>query len=146
MGSSKNREKDAHVWWSYVWHELKRQHADELAIKDRVGKFECSQGEDAMVKLSSLKANLSAQAIEIASLRQELLGRKLSYRTEVESLKEQLDLANRESLRLNSLIRTHRGDKETRRLCVICVKEAFLDDLDLLVTVRRSRTWQLEES
>lgn len=113
---SKGLEKDAHVWWSYVWHELKRQHLESANLSERrVHDDQQLSGADAdQMKISSLKASLSAQAIELASLRQELLGRKLSSKAEALSLREQADLSQREISRLNALIRTHGGDKEMR--------------------------------
>lgn len=122
LGSSavkdaKNRETNAHVWWSYVWHELKRQNSEYNVTKDS---FMCPDethhiaGDDSAVKIATLRASLSAQAVELASIRQELLGRKLSSKTEIASLKEQIDQLQRENVRLNAQIRTHRGDKEMR--------------------------------
>lgn len=113
-GEGKTREKDAQVWWSYVWHELKRQNAEDIMMQGSTKLDNADHDEDSLIKIASLKANLTAQAIELASLRQELLGRKLSFKSETGALKEQLDLAHRETIRLNALIRTHRGDKETR--------------------------------
>ena len=116
---AKVKERDSHTWWSYIWHELKRQNSEHNMLRENI----VGDGndipanlasEDAVLKIAGLKANLSAQAIEIACLRQELLGRKLSNKTESASLKEQIELLQRETARLNTIIRTHRGDKEVR--------------------------------
>ena len=42
------------------------------------------------------------------------MGRKLSCKHEIDSLREQLEFAQREALRQTALARTHRGDREMK--------------------------------
>lgn len=111
----------AHVWWSYVWHAVKKDSpSEEPAFKSTL------LGEDPEVnalhsenvhlqsKVATLQGQLSSQAMELTAVRQELLKRNLNSKHEKDTLLEQLDLAQRETLRQTALARTHRGDKETK--------------------------------
>lgn len=121
---------DSHLWWSYVWHELKRQSSerDGLSEKDAAMHIPASWNEnrssldgtnhrqeaEANAQLTKLRDNLRAQAIELVTLRQDILGRKLTNSKELEMVKEQLDLCRREVIRMTALARTHKGDKEVK--------------------------------
>ena len=133
--------KEAHMWWSYIWHELRRQSAtNALGIQpqgDQRGVFGASasnggiaasghghsvgsfasvplfegQGE-AMVVANKLRESLREQAVETAMLRQELLGRKLTAKREVEFLKSRLEHTERELVKVSGAARAHKDDKE----------------------------------
>jgi hypothetical protein len=126
----KTNAHDSHLWWSYVWHELKRQSSerDGLSEKDAAMNIPASWNEnrssldgashrqeaETNAQFTKLRDNLRAQAIELVSLRQDILGRKLSNSKELEIVKEQLDLCRREVIRMTALARTHKGDKEVK--------------------------------
>ena len=137
--------KEAHMWWSYIWHELRRQSAtNALGIQPQngheghlrsvlgasadnggiagfghghsVGSFASvplfeGQGE-AMVVANKLRESLREQAVETAMLRQELLGRKLTAKREVEFLKSRLEQTERELVKVSGAARAHKDDKE----------------------------------
>jgi hypothetical protein len=112
--------RDAHVWWSYVWHEMKRQSISNpqgTAVGDIDG-FSSqidSHGEgQAIVMSKKLRENLRAQAIELTSIRQELLGRQLTFKREAEVLKERVVQSERELGRVTSAARLHKEDKEMK--------------------------------
>ena len=51
---------------------------------------------------------------------QDLLGRELSFKREMESLKDKLSRAEKEVAKVTAAARTHQGDKvRTRQLCFI---------------------------
>jgi hypothetical protein len=92
-------EKDAHVWWAYVWHELRRQEREDDKIDklkegvtdyvrssvgvasystvDNVGGSVSAAGRGAgdqlLLQSSKLQRDLAAQGVELAHLRQVLL-------------------------------------------------------------------------
>ena len=78
MQTSKVAENDAHVWWSYVWHEMKRKSVEDENSNNNVNThlstFGAINNEDVVMKL---KENVRLQAIELASLRQETLSKRL---------------------------------------------------------------------
>lgn len=71
--SASSDNADAHTWWSYVWHELKKNpnfgvHGEAIARMD--GESEQSAGEED--GSAHLRAIVRSQAIELAALRQVL--------------------------------------------------------------------------
>jgi hypothetical protein len=103
--ADQNRIQEAHSWWSYVWHETKKLQnygASGTATADTIS----SQ--------SKYKELIRNQAIELANARQELIGKKLVYQREIASIREQLDLAERESMRLNQQLRNQKAEKEIK--------------------------------
>jgi hypothetical protein len=129
--------KDAHVWWSYVWHELRRQEREEERI-DRLNRGVSDYirgsggvtgdmteghspnsapnkyGDPLLVQSAKLKNDLAAQGAELANMRQTLLAKDMQSRQEVAQLKEQLESCRRELVRQQAQMRTHRGDKEIK--------------------------------
>jgi len=111
-----------HEWWSYVWHEMKRQSSLDIdtlmngGSTNRPGDlfFSPSDNAEAAAHLARLRENVRLQALEIAALRQELLGHRLTTRQQVSQLQAELDLALRDKARSAALLRTRRDDKETR--------------------------------
>ena len=80
-------------------------------VNNHVTNYTSGSNDDAVMKL---KENLRLQAIELASLRQETLSKRLQSNKEIDSLREQLDLARREVIKVNAIARTHKGDKELK--------------------------------
>ena len=140
--------KDAHMWWSYIWHELRRQSAtNALGIQHDgsqggagepfTGSASAARGPssadphnslgtaanfasvplfegrgEAVLVANKLRESLREQAVETALLRQELLGRKLTAKREVEFLKGRLEQLERELVKVAGAARTHKEDKE----------------------------------
>ena len=77
-----DKMKDAHVWWSYVWHEMKKQSVPSFSSSqyniqsqyEKEGGFSsASLGESnsqANILMNKLRDNLRSSAIELASVRQ----------------------------------------------------------------------------
>lgn len=101
----KTSDQDAHVWWSYVWHELRKRGGPER---------EEEHTDDVSSQLYKQRELLRLQAIEISSLRQEALGRQLSGRKELEGMKLDLEASLRESNNLQTHIRINKSDREIR--------------------------------
>eukprot|EP01034_Spumella_vulgaris_P027158 gene27158-33841_t len=116
---------DAHVWWSYVWHETRKQQQQSAAsgANSRVdgaspGDLNYSTGiaqdAGAAFHINKLRDNLRSQAIEITELRQELLGSQLTTKKEVNDLKQQLETSQRNEVHLTTAARIHKGDKDMK--------------------------------
>jgi chromosome segregation ATPase len=111
--------RDAHVWWSYVWHEMKRQSiSNPQGTAGDIGGFgpqiDSHREGQAVVVSKQLRENLRALAIELTSIRQELLGRQLTFKREAEALKERVLQSERELGRVTSTARLHKEDKEMK--------------------------------
>jgi hypothetical protein len=124
---AKTEGQDANVWWSYVWHELK--HRDEESARSKEGapssgsgtggdnkqaKYTAAQEGDLLADVQRLREQLRESGTDLASTRQELLGRRLAARREHESLREQLYESHREVKRLQAHARAHKGDGEVK--------------------------------
>ncbi len=125
--------RDAHLWWAYVWHEMKRLHSNEVNIysnssvdatkqlpsyssnplssifetdKDKLEAIKHNNMElEHQQQVNHLKECLRAQAIELAALRQETLAKKMTATKEMDSLKNELDVSRREIVKLNAQTR-----------------------------------------
>lgn len=102
--ADQDRARDAHSWWSYVWHETKRLQSFAPTATDN----------DTLSSHNKYKEIIRNQAIELANARQELIGKKLVYQREISALREQLDCAERETNRLNQQLRNQRTDKDIK--------------------------------
>jgi len=121
---AKTEGQDANVWWSYVWHELK--HRDEESARSKEGapssgsgsgdkaKYTAAQEGDLLADVQRLREQLRESGTDLATTRQELLGRRLAARREHESLREQLYESHREVKRLQAHARAHKGDREVK--------------------------------
>ena len=67
---------------------------------------------EATVVANKLRESLRAQAVETAMLRQDLLGRKLTAKREVEFLKNRLAQTERDLVKERAAARTHKEDKD----------------------------------
>jgi chromosome segregation ATPase len=117
---SKDDYADAQVWWAYVWHEMRRRSSEDTGTGRAASEAESVNGggtdgeEDMHAAAERMRRQLRVQAIELSTLRQDVLGKKLSSRKEVEALKEELFNANRELARLQAFSRSHREDREVK--------------------------------
>eukprot|EP01038_Epipyxis_sp_PR26KG_P009211 gene9211-12422_t len=117
--SRNNGVSDGHEWWNYIWYEVKRQSNDKVLLRNIDAmpgdiNFEPQTDSTATLHINKLQENLRGQAIEIASIRQESLGQKLTMKRELESVQEELDQAQREIIRLKTIHRNHKADKELK--------------------------------
>lgn len=72
--ASDDTMREAHVWWSYVWHELKRQVLPPVRPSDLGGHFGTvslfESDSQAQLVSNKLKDNLRSSAVLLASTRQ----------------------------------------------------------------------------
>lgn len=134
--------RDAHLWWAYVWHEMKRLHSNEVNIyssssvdatkplqsynsnplssifetdKDKLEAIKHNNMElEHQQQINHLKECLRAQAIELAALRQESLAKKMTATKEMDSLKNELDVSRREIVKLNAQTRYLKQNGEVK--------------------------------
>jgi chromosome segregation ATPase len=92
---------------------MKRKSVDDENINTNINinTYANSSNDDVVFKL---KESVRLQAIELTSLRQEILSKRLQTNKEIDSLREQLDSARREVIKVNATARTHKGDKEIK--------------------------------
>ena len=74
--------KEAHVWWSYVWHEMKKQSVSSSSSSqyhlqsqyEKEGGFSSvtlgDSNNQANIVMNKLRDNLRSSAIELAGVRQ----------------------------------------------------------------------------
>lgn len=111
---SKSHESDAHSWWSFIWYESKKSAMNpsnnSLSIHSNV-----SQQSDVLtIQMNQMRAMLHRQVVEMTLLKQDSIGKRLSYQREIEDMKNQNYELQREINKLNQCIKSHKYEKEIK--------------------------------
>lgn len=113
-----NREgslPDAHAWWAYVYHEMKRQHqSHDAQICNESDDDEEEDTNKQQSLIEQQKNTIRSQALEVATLRQDILMKNMKYKQQLEALKDENARYQRDNFKLHSYISAHRGDREIK--------------------------------